>query len=233
MKFVVFLNTLVNPWREYAAEFVGTFFLVFISSVLFYVERVYGGLGIVGLALGLGFVYGALIFATSPISGGFLNPALTVSLWLVKRVSGTKTVFYLIFQFLASFIAGIMIYMLFGASALNVNLGSPVLGFGVSFETALILEAIFSAGMVWVLFATYVDKRGPVSFMPIVLGFYLTCVSLAALPLTGAVFNPARAIGPLVLSKSYSYLLVYTAAPFFASLLGLVYEYLYLRRKKN
>lgn len=233
MKFAVFLNNLVNPWREYVSEFAGTFFLVLISSSLFYVERVYGGLGIVGLALGLGFVYSALIFATSSVSSGFLNPALTVSLWLVKRISGTKTVCYLIFQFLASFIAGIIIYMLFRTSALNVNLGSPILGFGVSFETALVLEALFSAGMVWLLFATYVDKRGPVSFMPIVLGFYLTCASLAAIPLTGAVFNPARAVGPLVLSKSYSYILVYTAAPFFASLLGLVYEYIYLRRKKN
>lgn len=230
---IKFVIEWIRPWREYAAEFIGTFLLVFIAFMLMYVEHIYGSLGDLGIAIGLGFSYTALIFMTSPISSGFLNPALAISLWLVKKISGVRLVFYLIFQVLGSFAAAVVVYMLVGSSSLGVNLGVLVLGLGVSYEGAMVIEAILTAGLVFALFATYVDRRGSISFMPVVLGFYLTCASLVALPLTGAVFNPVKVIGSLVLSKTVSNVSIYVIAPLFASLFGLVYEYIFMSRKKN
>lgn len=228
-----FLNEWVRPWREYVAECIGTFLLVFIASMLVYVERVYGNLGDLGIAIGLGFSYTALIFVTSPISSGFLNPALAISLWLVKKISGIRMVFYLIFQILGGFGAAGVVNLLVGSSSAGFSMSVLTLGLGVSYEGAMVIEAILTTGLVFALFATYVDRRGPVSFMPIVLGFYVTCASLIAIPLTGAILNPAKVIGPLLLSQANPSVAIYVIAPLFASLFGLVYEYIFMVHKKN
>lgn len=214
------------------AELVGTLLFVFITSSIVVVDRVYVDIGTLGVALGFGFAYSALVFTTSRVSGGFLNPTLTLSLWLARKLSGVKTVFYLIFQMLGSILGAMVVFFVFGNSGLDVSLGGPELGLGVSPEVALVLESILVFGLVWVLFATFVDKRGSANLSFAVLGLYIAAVSLIALPITGAVLNPVRAIGPLLLSRAYSNILLFIIAPMFSSLFGPVYEFVFLRQKK-
>lgn len=220
-------------WRSYLAEFIGTFLFVLISSLAVLAEFLYQGIGVIGISLAIGFSYAALVFTTAHLAGGYLNPAVTMGLWLVQRLSGVKTVFYLVVQVLASFAAAGVIWLIFGSDGVKHALGAPSLGLNISISQAVILEAIFSAGLIFVLFGTMIDRRGPVSFGPLVLGFYLTAVSIILIPTSGAALNPARALGPAVISLDATNLVVWLIGPFTGSLFAFVYEFVFLKKGKK
>lgn len=221
------------PWRAYLIEFLGTFIFLLLSGWVVLAKFLYAGIGDLEIALAIGFSYAALIFATANLSGGFLNPALTLALWLSQKLSGTKTVFFIIFQILASFAAGLVLLLIFGANALQFGLGGPALGVNVSLQTAVSTEALMTAGLVFVTFATMVDKMGPVSFGPLVLGLYLVAASIVLLPISGAALNPVRAIGPAIVSESTDTLAVWIIGPLLGSLFAIIYDFVFLRKGKK
>ncbi len=90
-----------------------------------------------------------------------------------------------------------------------------------------------TAILVMIVFATVVDRTGPVSFAPLALGTYVAAVTILAFPITGAVFNPARAVGPAVLASSYDTLAVWIIGPVSGSLFAVVYELAFLRTGKR
>ncbi|OGD85633.1 hypothetical protein A2164_02225 [Candidatus Curtissbacteria bacterium RBG_13_35_7] len=220
-------------WRAYIVEFLGTFFFVFISCAIVLVDHFYGGIGILGKALAIGFCYSALIFMTVQLSGGYLNPAITIALWLVQKLSGVKTTFFLLTQIAASFSAGGAAMLIFGDLAREATLGAPVLGLNVSLSQAVLIEAIFTAIIVFAVFTTMIDRRGPVSFGPLVLGIMLVSLSLVAMPVSGAGLNPARVLGPLVLSNSTNTLAVWLIGPITGSLFGVIYDLVFLKKSKK
>lgn len=224
------IKTWFADWRSYLAEFLGTFIFLLLSGWVVLAKFLYAGINELEIAIAIGFAYAACVYATANLSGGFLNPALTLALWLSQKLSGTKTVFFIIFQILASFAAGLVLLLIFGANALQFGLGGPALGVNVSLQTAVLAEALMTAGLVFVTFATMVDKMGPVSFGPLVLGLILVGETIAALPISGAAFNPARAIGPAVLAKSVDSLAVWIIGPLLGSLFGIVYAFLFLKK---
>ncbi len=222
-----------SDWRSYIAEFLGTFLFVLITGGTTIANFLYGDIKTLGLALTIGFSYTALLFATVHIGGGYLNPAVTIALWLVKKLEGAKALFFLIAQILASFAAGGVLLLIFGGTAKQVFLGAPALGVNVDITTAVLVEAILTAGLVFAVFSTMVDRRGPVSFGPITLGLFTVAATILALPITGAGFNPARSIGPAVLSNSTNSLAVFIIGPLAGSLFALVYEVVFLRKHKK
>lgn len=226
-----FVTIRVNlPWRSYLAEFLGTFVFVFIASGAVLSNILFAEIGVLGEALAGGLALGAMIFATSAISGGHLNPAVTFSLWLVRKISAVDAVFYILAQICASFAAAGLLLYIFGEGALHFNLGGPILGTDVSLGSALLLEAVLTAALVFAVFATAVDKRGPVSFGPLVVGLVAVVAGIFAGPITGVALNPARAIGPAVVSGSFTNLPIWILGPLCGSLFGLVYEFVFLRK---
>ncbi len=218
------------PWRAYLAEFLGTFVFVFVASGSVLANIFFGDVGVLAQALATGLVFGAMIFVTSAISGGHLNPAVTLSLWLARKISALNAFFYIAFQVLASFAAGGTLLYVFGDRAIRFSLGAPILGADVSAQAALILEAILTAALVFAVFATVVDRRGPVSFGPLVMGLVVLVSGIFAGPISGAALNPARAIGPAIISQNFTNLPIWILGPFAGSLFGLVYEFLFLRK---
>lgn len=230
------IPTFVNPfkdWRAYCAEFLGTFVFVFVASLSVLANNFYGEVGTLGIALATGLVIAAMVFATVHISGGHLNPAVTLALWLTQRISTVSAIFYILAQLLASFAAAFSLYLIFFDRAMKFSLGGPVLESGITLQTAVTLEAILTAILVFVVFATMVDKRGPVSFGPIVVGLVVIAASIAAGPMTGAALNPARALGPLVVSRHFDSLPVWIIGPFAGSLFGIVYDFVFLKKSKK
>lgn len=222
-----------NDWRSYLAEFMGTFLFVLISSLVVLTESLYQGIGIIGISLAIGFSYAALVFGTVHLAGGYLNPAVAMGLWLVQKLSGVKTAFYLIAQVLASFAAASVVLLIFGSDGVKYGLGVPSLGLNISITQAVIIEAIFSAGLIFVLFGTMIDRRGPVSFGPLVLGLYLAATSVILMSISGAALNPARALGPAVISQTTNNLVVWIIGPFMGSLFAIVYEFVFLKKAKK
>lgn len=220
-------------WRAYLLEFLGTFVIVFITCGAILVNNIYGDIGTVGIAFVFGLSYMAMMSATVHVSGGHLNPVVTLALWLARKISTMTFIFYLLFQILAGFAAGGLLLYIFGEQGSKFYLGGPVLGFGMTQQIALVIEATLAAILVFAYFATVVDRRGPVSFAPLVVGLVVVAESVFASQLTGAAINPARAIGPLVISRSYSDLVVFVLAGSLGSVIGVVYDLLFLKTKKK
>lgn len=220
-------------WRAYVAEFLGTFVFVFVAAGAVLTNVLFGELGSLGVPIATGLSLGVMIFATVAISGGNLNPAVTFSLWLAQKISTVTAVFYVLMQLLASVAAAYSLQFIFGSRATEFFLGGPALSVDTTVPIALSLEAILTAVLVFVVFATAVDKRGPVSFAPLAIGLTVLVAGIFAGPITGAALNPARAIGPLVVSGHYDSLMVFVIGPLMGSLMGLFYEFVFLRQGKR
>jgi len=211
------------------AEFFGTYILVLISLGLVLVSNLYQNLDPLAIALSLGFLYAALIYATVHLSGGYLNPAVCLSLWFVKKLSGIKTIFFIAAQLLASFAAAASAYYIFGKKSLDFGLGISVIA-PDKLQIAIILELIFTAFLVFAVFATMIDRSGPVSFGPLVIGLITVPLTLFALPVSGAFLNPAKVLGAGIITKNYAPLTVGLIGPLTASLFAFIYNFIYLRR---
>lgn len=225
------IRDIISPWRAYVAEFLGTLVFVFVASGAVLTNYFYGDVGILGIALATGFSLAAMMYATFHISGGHLNPAVTLSLWLTQKIGGAVAIFYIVSQILASFAAAELLFLIYGQKGLEFMLGAPRAV--TSNQVALILEVVMSAILVFVIFATLVDKKGQSTLGPLIVGLVVVFATIMAGSLSGAVLNPARVLGPLVISKSYDLLPIFIAGPVTGGLFGLVYDWLFLRRGRK
>ena len=212
------------------AEFLATFVFVLIASGATLTNIFFSDIGGIGVALATGLALTSMIYAVFHLSGGHLNPAVTLAVWLAQKISSRVAVFYIIAQILASLAAAGLLLWIFGPDARQFSLGGPVIGVGVSVKTAVIVEAILTATLIFAVFATMIDKRGSVNFGPLVVGLVLTVSAIFAGSISGAALNPARAFGPLVISKSYSDLAVWIIGPATGSIFGIIYDFLFLRK---
>ena len=208
--------------RPYMAELLGTFAVVFLSTATVCVEWAghkagQPAPGLLGIALAYGLVYAAGLAATVPISGGFLNPAITLMLWVLKRMDGPKATGLIFVQLLGAAIAGGLIRFVFPEDVLiSASLGTPhlnLIAFGqlgaspgaVTFLSGIGLELGLTFILGFVIFATMLDPRAPRLLGPwgsrlagLWTGLALTACTLAGFGLTGAAANPARWFGPMI-----------------------------------
>lgn len=239
---------LPSPYALFA-EFLGTFVFIFVSCGVLLSGQIFQDIGFVGLGLASGLTFAAMVYATTAISGGHLNPAITLALWFGQRISTVEAIFYVLVQFLAGFAAAFVLFFVFGAKGFEFYLGGPVLSVDTSVQAAVILEAIITGALVFTFFGTIVErqslqsssgqdataglKRGPVSFGALTLGFVVVAGTILAGSISGGVFNPARAVGPLVTSGHVDSLLIWIVGPATGSLVGFVYPLIFLRQKKK
>lgn len=218
-------------WRAYLAEFLGTFFVVLVSLGVFFGDISTGLVGALGTGFAFAFSYMVMVFATIHVSGGHLNPAISLSLWFAKRLKGLDLVFYVLFQFLGGFLAAVVLFLLFGGNFL----GAAFFGVGadVSLQKAVVVEAVASFILVFVYFSTLVDRRGLRNFGPLALGATTLALYLFSLPFVGGIINPVQALGPAVVANSYSNLFIFLIGPFTGSLFGLAYEWLFIGKSKK
>ena len=221
------------PLQAYLAELLGTFVFVFVSSGAVLTNVVTGEVGGLGVSMATGFVLTAMIYSTVGISGGHLDPAVTLAVWFAERISFVNAVIYICLQLVAGIFAAYLLLWIFGQTSVQFLLGGPVLGVDMTVQRAIVVEAILTAVLVFSVFATLVDKRGPVSFGPLVIGLVVLTAGIFAGSLTGAALNPARALCPLLVSGSYSSILVWVIGPVSGSLAGVLYKYLFLTSPKK
>src|SRR6266571_5148800 len=226
--------------RRGFAEFVGTFAFVFVGagSVLTVgkvflpaingpqAQDIYGGLTLVGVALGI------MVSAVGHISGGHFNPAITLGFLVTRRIAPSLAVVYWSMQLAAATAAAGLLRWLFAEPPRQLTkLGAPTLGSGIDHWQGLVIEIVLTFFLVWVVFATAVDPGGTFkSIAGLAIGLTITLDVLMGGPLTGAAMNPARAFGPELLQREWSNAWVWYAGPFAGAVLAaLAYEWLYLR----
>lgn len=228
-----FLKNWAEPWREYASEFIGVSLFVFLASSVVVSQSIFGEVNLLVTALGIGFSYTCVLYATSHVSGGFLNPAVVISLWLVKRLSGVRTVFYLVSQVIGSVAGSALVWFVFGERAWQASFGVPNPGLGVATENVLAVEIVFSAIMVFLVFAISVAKTAPNIFGPLVFGLFIFVATVVSLPVSGASLNLVRSVGPAIFAREYLNLTIYIVGSLAGGLAGFIYEYIFLNKSRK
>ena len=216
----------------YLAELVGTMLFVLIGTGAVITSVGSGAadaLIVIALAHGLGI--GLMVYATANISGGHLNPAVSLGMIVTKQIKILPGVCYMIAQFAGAILATAVLYVIldnaageltnFGAHAIN---STAVTDLG-----AFVLEAILTAVLLIVIFATAVSKRGAGHVAPLIIGLTVAAIHLVAVPLTGASVNPARTLGPALVSNAFDSVWVYMLAPALGGVVGALLYWFVLR----
>ena len=201
--------------RKLLAEFIGTFALVFFGCGAAAVDAQFGGLGGVGVALVFGLIIMVMIYAVGHISGAHFNPAVTVSFLYLKKMDAKNCIPYILAQCSAACLAAWCLKLGFGEyfSATITRVNVPLAqAFGVEVAITFVLMFVISA------LAT--DSRAAQNLNGVAIGGTVAAAAMFAGPLTGASMNPARSLGPALLSGEFHALGLYFAAPVLGALLG-------------
>src|ERR1700761_6162925 len=189
---------------KYAAELFGTFVLVFAGVGTAVIAG--GKVGNVGVALAFGLALMAMAYSVGPISGCHINPAVTLGMVVSGRMAAKEAIGYWVAQCIGAIVASsIILFIATGAPGGSIaSLAGAANGFGdhsptnYSMAASFVAETFLTMLLVFtVLSAT--DDRAPAGFAGIPIGFILTTIILAGIPITNGSFNPARSIGPAVL----------------------------------
>ena len=223
-----------NLPRQCVAEAIGTFALIFIGvGAIYNLGAIPGGL--LGIALAHGLTIAVMVSATAGISGGHLNPAVTFGLLVGGKISLKDSIAYWIAQLAGATAAGFLCVSLLGTAAVaggtpdisTTLLSVPV----VSTLQAIIIEAVLTFFLVFVVYGSAVDARAP-KIGGLAIGLTVALDILFGGPLTGAAMNPARTFGPALVSGHWNNHLVYWIGPMLGGLLaGLVYGRFLIRNK--
>ncbi len=214
------------------AELVGTFTFVFVGVGATISVGITAEDGLLVSALAHGLALGVMATAVRHISGGHLNPAVTIGFLVTRRIAPLTAGLYVAAQLAAAAGAALMIRWLWpGTSAEGAGYGSPAVDPGLTTGEALVLEALITFFLVWVAFSAAADIRwASRAVAGFAVGFVYAAGILVAGPLTGAMANPARAFGPQLVDGSWDDFWLWYAGPILGgAIAALLYELLYLR----
>lgn len=212
------------------AEAIGTFLFFFVgmgSVVLGTYLVANGGTspGLLGVALAHGLVLAVLVSALGPVSGGHFNPAVTLAVWIMGRITPSRAGMYVIAQLVGALGAGFALKAVFPDAWQATNIGSAALGAGISPAIGIAVEAVLTALLVFVVLGTAVDSRAP-KIGGLAIGLAVAADILMGGPLTGAAMNPARWFGPAVAAGAFADWYVWWIGPLLgAAVAALVYRY--------
>ena len=218
--------------RKLAAELVGTFVFVLVgagsavgtASLL----SPASGVGILVAALSNGLGLAVAVSATMGISGGALNPAVTVGLWVGKKLPSKDVIPYVMAELLGATLAGAALVASFPSAMGNaVEWGSPTLSGVLNSWQGMTIEALLTFVLMFAVYGTAVDSRAP-RIGGLGIGLAVVADVLVSGNLTGAAMNPARAYGPMIAGGFFpGYWYIYLVGPLVGGVLaGLVYRYL-------
>lgn len=228
--------------RSLVAEFIGTFALIFIGcgSVVMAGNALGSApnAGLVAVALAFGLTFAVIVSAIGPVSGGHINPAVTAGLWITGQIDTIKAATYWVAQLLGAVVAALALQLIM-PSALNeaVKLGTPEVntGAGMGVGAAVVLEAILTFFLVFVVYGTAVNPTGAFDKLAgFSIGLVVTFGMLAGGPMTGGAMNPARWFGPALVSGTWTDSWVYVVGPLAGGIVaGLVGQVVFDTKKPS
>jgi aquaporin Z len=213
--------------EKYVSEFLGTFALVFVGAGAVIVDghtgtshglAEAGKLGLVGIAIAHGLALAGMIYGVGAISGGHFNPAITLAMWIRKRLSSDLVFGYIAAQLLGALAASLVLAMIVPDEVGLAQLGTPGLGPRISSLQGFAIEAAITF-LLTVVVLTTTRSNNP-AFAGLAIGGTLTGIILFAGPLTGAAANPARYLGPAIVSRNIDDIWLYLSAPLFGATLA-------------
>lgn len=218
--------------RRAVAEGVGTFGFVFLGCAST-VANVFptGRFELVGIALAHAAALGILVSGTLGISGGHLNPAVTLGFLSTRRIDVRTAGGYIGAQLLGAILAAFALKYAYPPTVTNIStLGTPALAGSVSFGRGIALEALGTFMLMSAFYGTIVGRDRP-ALGGVGVGVALLAIVLAIGPATGAAVNPARALGPAIAAANMFGQAVYWIGPILGAVAAAqVWDRMLLRR---
>ncbi len=224
--------------KRAAAEFFGTFWLVFggCGSAVLAAAFPNLGIGFAGVALAFGLTVLTMAYAIGHISGCHLNPAVSVGLFAGKRFPAVEILPYVIAQVAGGICGAAVLYVIArGKAGFDLSGGFASNGYADHSPGGYSLLACFVAETVLTMFFLLIimgstDKRAPRGFAPIAIGLGLTLIHLIGIPVTNLSVNPARSTGPAIFVGGWAVgqLWLFWVAPILgAAIGGIIYSVLF------
>ena len=230
----------------YLAELIGTFILV-LAILMAVIVNSGDGIGVtdyVTIGLVHALALGVLVYAVGGASGAHLNPAVTAALALGRKIRPSDAAIYVVVQIIGGILAALLLKLLFKDEGNAVNYGAPAIAEAPPPPPAqpglppvadagtgwldgkplggLVVEALGAFILMWAIMAVAVNPRGERSVAGLVIGGGLGLAVLIFAPVTGASFNPARALGPMLASGEWGDGWVFIVAPVIGTILAYV-----------
>jgi MIP family channel proteins len=212
-------------WAAYVAEGLGTFGLVFTGCGAIMIDTLSGGqITHVGVGLVFGLIITVMIYAFGHISGAHFNPAVTLAFVLARHFPVRRLIGYWSAQLLGATLAAGCLRLLFGNVA---HLGATLpAGSGGAWQ-AFGLEALLTFFLMIVIMAMATDTRAVGQAAALAIGATVALEALFAGPICGASMNPARSLGPALVSITWTAQWVYLIAPLLGAVAGgLLYRWM-------
>lgn len=217
----------INYMKKYLAEMIGTMVLVLMGcgAAIFN-----GGCGSVPQVLTVAFAFGlsvvAMAYAIGGVSGCHINPAITLGVWLSKRMEGKDAAMYILFQVIGALIGSTILYFLTTNISMDyaTTTGANALADGVSVTGGFLAEMIFTFVFVLVVLGSTDSEKGAGNLAGLAIGLTLVLVHIVCIPITGTSVNPARSIGPAIYEgcQALSQLWIFIVAPFVGAVLSAI-----------
>ena len=205
--------------RRAVAELLGTFGLVFFGAGAVVTSGT-GGFGLLGVALVHAIVLSVMVSSTMAISGGHLNPAVTLGFLATRRIDGRSAALYIVAQLIGAALAGLALKALLPGPMLRATIaGTPQLAGTITVPLAIGLEALLTFFLVSAVFGTAVNPEAP-KIGGFGIGLTLFFDIMVGGTFTGAAMNPARAFGPALTSGVWVGHAVYWIGPIIGGVLA-------------
>lgn len=195
--------------RDLLAEAVGTFALVFAGTGAIVINDIAGGVvSHLGISITFGLVVLAMIYALGDISGAHFNPAVTIGFWAARRIEHPTVLPYILSQCAGALLASLLLRLLFPSHE-SLGATGPA---GPVFQSFL-LEIVLTFLLMLVILqvSTGGKEKGITAGMAI--GSMIALAAAFAGPISGASMNPARSVGPALVSLQLAHLWIYVLAP--------------------
>ena len=186
---------------KYIAEFIGTFALVFVGTGSVIVNEETGNsLGLIGVSIVFGVTVSGMMYALGSISGAHINPAVTIAFYSNKGISKKDAILYVLAQVIGAIAASFVLQSIFpnnrnlgGTIPSESNLSAGIIEFVATFLLLLTLLGI-----------THSQHKKIKPFAGLLIGLLITGLIFVAGPISGGSFNPARSLGPVIISGNFS-----------------------------
>ena len=222
--------------KKYIAEFLGTLVLVLFGTGIAVVSG--GDLVATSLAFGLAIVAEAYVIGN--ISGCHVNPAVSLAMFISKKLSGKGFICYVVSQVLGALAGSAILFLILsntnlGTTALGANFYGELSATNITLLGAITTEIVLTFVFIYTILGVTSDEKKS-SIAGIVIGLTLTFVHLIGIPLTGTSVNPARSLAPAIFlgGEAIKQVWVFILAPLVGgALAAFVYEYLNINKKKS
>jgi MIP family channel proteins len=220
--------------KNFIAEFIGTFALVFIGGgAIMMAQHTNNPAGLLQVALAHGLILALMVSAFMNVSGGHLNPAVTTALLVARRITPTVAGVHIVAQLLGALAAAMALKFTMPSAVFAATQGGgQSIALEITATQAIILEAIATFFLMSVIYGTAVNSDAP-KIGGLAIGLTIAADILAIGPLTGASMNPARSFGPAIASGVLAGQMIYWVGPILGAIAAaMLWEFGILGKKK-